>query len=1157
MRPPAKPATPVGALHALLLSLFSGQELLRWLRLGPDASVVPEVPGEASTDAHLVEQAVAALERRGRINAAFFVRLEEERSSRVEDIRTVAALWKGASVTSPPKRQVAPPQIPTAQTMAETASLAVKASNVAPGSAPITVEQEVILASWVHISDIHFGHGDTSHQWNQQRVLEALLRDTEGLARGAPASVPQPHFIFITGDIAFSGGFRKPATGESEYELAQRWVQQLQKSLAVRSECVFIVPGNHDVDRKVDSDVRRLLRGARAGEENLDEIIQDSRDCERLRERLARYLSFAQNFDTPLTEQFHGGLWWRRSVELEHGITLRVCGLNTALLSLDDSDQGKLRIGQRQLVELFVPTPDNREILVVLGHHPATGRWLADEKELRGALDPSAAIHLFGHLHEADSEQARHGWGTGCLRIAAGAAHAEAGSQPIGHGYNFGSLVILESGHLAVRIWPRRWSTKTQRFVSDVDNTIDTRGYSEHRLPERFRLHRPSPIQGLRSGDVLSNRYRLMAKIGRGGFGEVWKAFDSTSQGTVAVKILNPDGCVPKSLHRESFFRGAQAMARLSHPAIVAVREVMPNPDNRSGPYDFYVMDFIDAPNLSTALAGAPCSDAMTISTLCKIAEGLMAAHKRRVIHRDLKPSNILYSRDDGRVFIIDFDTVKDLHELTMTRSGGRFASTLYASPEVLRSLQPSKGESSAEIDERADVFSLGVIGIFLRTGQDPQHHYINRMADLAQTLNCIPELRAILVKACAFAMDERYAAVEEFLAALGSLQRSADDATKISPAPVGGLPKAVARSPLSSAPQVSVAPASPSPSLQRASAAQPLPQGDKSPVRVRSWFAEATGRRIARLGIACTIVITVAILVQMFTCSPNLPNTEPERDAAESARGAQIPSAEPTKSTDSTSAPPGMETESPRPPAVHCNEDQTSNGTTCVPRCPVGTKLILGTNGQIFVREGEQRDINDFCMGLTEVTVADFLAWGTKPNIDSLQKGQRKYCNTENKGRDRHPMNCVDWQHAEAYCQSIGGRLPSEWEWEWAGRGRELGRDYPWGGEPVDCRRAVYFKRPGRAGCGRDHTWEVGALSTSMPSATDSRDGLKDMSGNVWEWTESSNGPSRVIRGGGWNNEAVGDLLVSVRIWALPEFRSYDLGFRCAVNASQRTLQP
>jgi WD40 repeat protein len=345
-----------------------------------------------------------------------------------------------------------------------------------------------VLASWIHVSDLHFGHSTAHHQWNQQRVLGALIGDARELVK--TEVVRRPDFIFVTGDVAFSGGARTPAAGRSEYQLAADWIKKLQGTLAIPQERVFVVPGNHDVDRTTDPDVRRMLQLARTGQESLDAILQEPRDLQRLSGRMARYLSFAQGFGAVAGGHVDHSLWWRSVVDLNGGVSLQLCGLNTALLSAHGRDKGHLRVGQRQLAELLPPAGPS-EVTVVLGHHPAAGGWLADEKDLDGALDEHAAVYLSGHVHEARSRQVQSGAGDGCLRVSAGAAHGEAapaGAPPTSHGYNFGALVVLASGELAVRIWPRRWSSDRPRFEVDTANTRKNLNHAEHRLGERFRV---------------------------------------------------------------------------------------------------------------------------------------------------------------------------------------------------------------------------------------------------------------------------------------------------------------------------------------------------------------------------------------------------------------------------------------------------------------------------------------------------------------------------------------------------------------------------------------------------------------------------------------------------------------------------------------------
>lgn len=163
--------------------------------------------------------------------------------------------------------------------------------------------------------------------------------------------------------------------------------------------------------------------------------------------------------------------------------------------------------------------------------------------------------------------------------------------------------------------------------------------------------------------------------------------------------------------------------------------------------------------------------------------------------------------------------------------------------------------------------------------------------------------------------------------------------------------------------------------------------------------------------------------------------------------------------------------------------------------------------------------------------------------------------CNWGVEGRDDHPINCVDWSQAVAYCEWAGKRLPTEAEWEKAARGAD-GRKFPWGNAAVDCNLANYFP-PGNA-C-------VGATSPvgSNPAGV-SPTGALDMAGNVWQWvadwydsdyydyapTDSPTGPEtgkwRVLRGGSWVTVGMG-LRCSKRGHMAPAKWDDLTGFRCA----------
>jgi len=235
------------------------------------------------------------------------------------------------------------------------------------------------------------------------------------------------------------------------------------------------------------------------------------------------------------------------------------------------------------------------------------------------------------------------------------------------------------------------------------------------------------------------------------------------------------------------------------------------------------------------------------------------------------------------------------------------------------------------------------------------------------------------------------------------------------------------------------------------------------------------------------------------------------------------------------------------------------------------GVKPPLCSRGMAFIRGGAYRlgqrgdevAVADFCLDRTEVTVRAYDACVQKkactkasasvewPGISERSRTEwSASCNAGRAGRRDHPVNCVDWGQADAFCRAAGKRLPSEEEWEWAARGGERGNAFPWGAAPAE-EQVCWNKRPNGSVDGRrSGTCKVG----SHPSG-DSPDGVQDLGGNVWEWTSSRNrgGNDRVSRGGGWYYNSPLVVGAEYRGWNWPGQRGSDLGFRCAAPPPDR----
>ncbi|HRI72283.1 MAG TPA: metallophosphoesterase, partial [Polyangium sp.] len=156
-----------------------------------------------------------------------------------------------------------------------------------PTPAPAPAREPAPLFTYLHLSDLHFGLPKPGDRHNQPTVLTALRDEFATLSS---KTLPPPEAIFITGDIAYSGK-------AADYEQASKWIDELLKTLGLTPDCVFVVPGNHDVNRDIDADrkVNRLMRLLRDGD-GVDDALVDQDDCDLLLRRKEAYLEFAKRF---------------------------------------------------------------------------------------------------------------------------------------------------------------------------------------------------------------------------------------------------------------------------------------------------------------------------------------------------------------------------------------------------------------------------------------------------------------------------------------------------------------------------------------------------------------------------------------------------------------------------------------------------------------------------------------------------------------------------------------------------------------------------------------------------------------------------------------------------------------------------------------------
>jgi len=208
-------------------------------------------------------------------------------------------------------------------------------------------------------------------------------------------------------------------------------------------------------------------------------------------------------------------------------------------------------------------------------------------------------------------------------------------------------------------------------------------------------------------------RYRIVAPLGKGGMGEVYRALDTTLEREVAVKVL-PDAVARDRERLERFAREAKAVARLAHPNILEIWDF-----GTDRGISFAVTELLDGATLRDELASGPLPWRKAREIAAAVADGLAAAHGKGIVHRDLKPENIVVT-SDGRVKILDFGLARLAGPISPeaatgtltpadTQHGVVLGTLGYISPEQL------KGEPA---DARSDIFSLGCVLYELLSGQ-------------------------------------------------------------------------------------------------------------------------------------------------------------------------------------------------------------------------------------------------------------------------------------------------------------------------------------------------------------------------------------------------------------------------------------------------------
>ncbi|MCP3963103.1 MAG: hypothetical protein GY719_35130, partial [bacterium] len=322
--------------------------------------------------------------------------------------------------------------------------------------------------SWLHLSDLH--RCPARDGGSAEVVLDRLLEDLRRLLQGAP----RVDLLLFTGDAAF--GQIAAQSLDDQFLAAWEWLEKARDVCGLSAERVFLVPGNHDVDRsRVKRASQSWLRRL-ADQDAVDQLLQQG--GEEWRDFSGRLDAYREWIDAAYPHLIQDGdrLLWTHRVKI-HGLRVGLAGFDSAWSCGGDDEKGRLWLGADAQLGHLLPRLADTDVRLALIHHPPS--WLVEAEDpgtLRSRLQSEFQVLLHGHEHQmwVETPQTDH------VKIAAGAVHDRGGHAAFG--YNL-TRWDLDAG--IGELWLRHWEERTGEWVGDtVGSRTDERGvWSIDRLP--------------------------------------------------------------------------------------------------------------------------------------------------------------------------------------------------------------------------------------------------------------------------------------------------------------------------------------------------------------------------------------------------------------------------------------------------------------------------------------------------------------------------------------------------------------------------------------------------------------------------------------------------------------------------------------------------
>jgi serine/threonine protein kinase/predicted MPP superfamily phosphohydrolase len=593
--------------------------------------------------------------------------------------------------------------------------------------------------TWLHLSDLQFS---TSRTYDTNVVLRALLRDIEKRLEWYSL---QPDFIAVTGDIAFSG---KPV----EYALARQFLDDLLETTSLSKARLFLVPGNHDVDRGLISPGARNISSSLRDQETASGILASVDDRQLMFARFGSYTTFINDYLGEYLPFDKDRFFYVRVLDLL-GRRVALLGLNSAWLSTSDQDEAEgIVVGERQARAALALAAD-ADLKIALMHHPFTQLREFDREEVEPMLSDGCDFILHGHVHRTNVLSLS-GPGTKAMVIAAGARQAV---RRYPNSYNFVQLNLATS---TGTVYLRRYSDERGGFWTR--DALTYRNASTGRYSFRFAIGEPeSELQTLQPGDeIRSGQYRIVSCIHEGGMATVWLA-EQPEFGRRKVAVKEPK---LEKQHRQELERRfrqeielAPQLERLDHVVRTYTLE------HRTDGTPLLVMEYVDGGSLADLIARNP--DGLPVGQALKITQDTLVALKGlhqlpdTPVHRDIKPGNILLDRERGAL-LSDFGLTQ------LPGKSRRSESRAKSHPGTPLYMAPEQEQSTVLLTPAADLYALGCVLFEMLTGE--RYKRLTPGTKASDIRPEVPEwLDTVLDKALAEDMWARYQSAEEMAKAL------------------------------------------------------------------------------------------------------------------------------------------------------------------------------------------------------------------------------------------------------------------------------------------------------------------------------------------------------------------------------------------------------